>query len=172
MKKIYLVLFITGISLPALSEVLEEGSTPEIAIQEEMYEPKAEPQNLVIPMGYEEAGGVSAPNAVIPLGEEHHQPKAVSAVEKHSPNAITTADQINNMPDGASVVMVGEIVIHKTGTDYVFEDHTGTVNVKIDTQTWGDLRAYDVDQLKIMGYIDKNYIDGPKVIVTKVEDQY
>lgn len=55
-----------------------------------------------------------------------------TAIEPVVPGNITTVEQIKSgqVPSGSIVVMVGKAISQLDGDDYIFEDHTGQINVE------------------------------------------
>ncbi|HLT90197.1 MAG TPA: NirD/YgiW/YdeI family stress tolerance protein [Woeseiaceae bacterium] len=69
--------------------------------------------------------------------------------------APVTAAEAMNLPDDASVRLVGYIVRSLGDERYEFKDDSGTLIVEIDDDDWGGLEVRPEDRVELAGEIDR-----------------
>ena len=66
---------------------------------------------------------------------------------------ITTASQVNSLPDGEGALLKGHIVGQINGDEFLFHDNTGLAPVLISQSDWRNMQAGPSDLVEIHGRI-------------------
>lgn len=80
---------------------------------------------------------------------------------------FATVAQVKGLENG-SVELTGKIVEHTGDIDYIFEDSTGSIVVKIGEETWNGVHVNENDIVQIYGAIDSNFVGGTGVWVRRI----
>lgn len=69
---------------------------------------------------------------------------------------VVTVEQVRGMSDNAPVIIQGYILRKNGENSYVFQDTTGTINLEIDEEDWGEMTVSPNDFIEVWGEVDKN----------------
>ncbi|MDR1694018.1 MAG: NirD/YgiW/YdeI family stress tolerance protein [Lactobacillaceae bacterium] len=85
-----------------------------------------------------------------------------------SANETITVEEAKKLSDDADVVLVGNIISHVKGENYMFKDETGTIVVEIDKKDWRGQDVAPGDKVQIIGEVDKSLLKDPKIDVDQI----
>lgn len=85
-----------------------------------------------------------------------------------STSNVITVEAAKKLSDDTDVVLVGSITNHISGEKYMFKDATGSIVVEIDKDDWNGQNVSPEDKVQIIGEIDKNLMQEPKIDVDKI----
>lgn len=76
-----------------------------------------------------------------------------------------TVKQALDMRDDSIVVLTGKIVNSLGDEKYLFRDSTGDVIIEIDDEDWHGVTVSPENTIEIVGELDKEFFDKPKIEV-------
>lgn len=109
-----------------------------------------------------------APTAV--MAQEEYTPgpeTTIIIVDEVAGQNVTTASQINGMEMGQDVLLRGNIMEHRGGDNYLFEDMSGTATVIISKADMQKLQVRAKNQFELTGKVVQDG-SGMAVKVTKM----
>lgn len=87
------------------------------------------------------------------FGYTDHEHDPASDIYTSPGLKITTANQVNALPDGEGALLKGHIVGQVGGDEFLFRDNTGMTTVLINQGDWRGLQAGPSDLVEIHGRI-------------------
>ncbi|MDO4709241.1 MAG: NirD/YgiW/YdeI family stress tolerance protein [Pseudomonadota bacterium] len=72
-----------------------------------------------------------------------------------SQQGVTTVANARRLRDDTKVLLQGQIVSHKYGDIYLFQDASGSVDVDIDDEDWHGQQIGPNDRVEIRGEVDR-----------------
>ncbi len=78
-------------------------------------------------------------------------------VEGQEAASVTTVSNAKKLKDDSYVVLMGNIISKSGNEKYMFKDRTGTIQIEIDDEDWGDIQAGPKDTVIIEGEIDRDF---------------
>ena len=79
--------------------------------------------------------------------------------------APITIKQALSMKDDSIVVLTGKIVNSLGDEKYTFQDSTGQITIEIDDEDWHGIKVTPENTLEIVGELDKELFEQPKIDV-------
>ena len=96
------------------------------------------------------------------LAEEVYERDVVIIVDETPGTDVTSASQLSDLSVGREVLLHGNIMEHRGGNNYLFEDTSGTATVIINKADFQKLHARAKDRMEIHGKIVQ---EGPGTAV-------
>ncbi|MDR2007409.1 MAG: NirD/YgiW/YdeI family stress tolerance protein [Alphaproteobacteria bacterium] len=83
--------------------------------------------------------------------------------------ATSAVSDVQSMKDGMQVVLEGKIEKQISKGEYLFNDGTDTITVKIDEDVWNGLNVSEKDKVRIFGEVDRSILSNVKIDVEQIE---
>ena len=74
------------------------------------------------------------------------------------PVSLSTAVRVKEMKNGGNVVLRGRIIRRKDRELYVFEDSSGTIDIRIESGNWNGVVVASGEMIEIGGTLDKGML--------------
>ena len=91
---------------------------------------------------------------------------AYAGPNNNSMMEVVTIEQVRTMNDNSPVIIRGYLLRKNGETSYVFQDTTGTINLEIDEEDWGNNTFSPNDYVEVWGEVDRNGTSMIEIVKT------
>lgn len=82
---------------------------------------------------------------------------------------VVSVQEVQGMSDNSPVVMRGYMLRQNGENSYIFQDSTGSINLEIDEEDWGDQTFMPSDFVEVWGEVDRNGASMIEVDVSAIK---